>query len=203
MEKKISSMKELETLLETVSTIHEKNYIITEKVISDNDFYDSMSGDDLETLRKLMKKYNTEEYISYIEIVDLLNIDIPNEVFSLKNGETKKLHCYSEFDNTKIVRDFSVNNTGRREGEDILYDDSSTVRFKGIYLNGVIQEATEYHSNGKIESYVKYINGLREGLYVSYNKRGKVIIKGNYHKDERIGKWEFYDKKGNMTITQY
>ena len=45
-----------------------------------------------------------------------------------------------------------------------------------------------------------YINGKREGLWTEkYDQSGSQIrMQGNYQNDKKIGKWKYYDSKGNL-----
>ncbi len=63
----------------------------------------------------------------------------------------------------------------------------------GFYTNGQ-KEGTwiDYYLNGSIKSYTGYENNLYDGLYRLYDENGKILMEGNYVKDNKEGDWYIF-----------
>lgn len=55
-----------------------------------------------------------------------------------------------------------------------------------------------YHPNGKLESKVRYINNLREGIYKAYNENGLIIDSAIYKNDQLVKNRLKWDNNGNV-----
>lgn len=57
-------------------------------------------------------------------------------------------------------------------------------------------QAISWFENGKINSEAYYVDGMRDSTYVVYAENGQVTTRGKYNKDVKVGKWEFFNSKG-------
>ena len=82
---------------------------------------------------------------------------------------------------------------------------------KQFYKNGQLELQGDFDKDGKrhgawIYNYktgtrwseAEYEHGLRQGESAVYYENGKLRYKGKYKEDKTIGKWFFYDEKGNL-----
>lgn len=61
-----------------------------------------------------------------------------------------------------------------------------------------------YRIEGSLYSEVNYIDGLRDGYYVTYHLNGNMAIKGMYEDDHRVGTWEhWYDNRQKQREDTY
>lgn len=58
------------------------------------------------------------------------------------------------------------------------------------YTNGIVAEIGNYPPGDTVKN----------GLWYFYYGDGKPYLKGNYRKNERVGKWLYYDSHGNVHI---
>jgi antitoxin component YwqK of YwqJK toxin-antitoxin module len=78
---------------------------------------------------------------------------------------------------------------GKKNGAEITYTDNGTLWSVFNFKNGVIKNYTYYTSDGKIVHQGK--------LNVeNYDEAGRLVSKGSYKKDHRIGRWEFFHPNG-------
>jgi serine phosphatase RsbU (regulator of sigma subunit) len=57
-----------------------------------------------------------------------------------------------------------------------------------------------YHSNGKLESELFYVNDVADGPAKFYNNDGKIIAEGTIKGHDFIGKYAIYDELGNKHV---
>ena len=48
-----------------------------------------------------------------------------------------------------------------------------------------------FFPDGKIMSVTTYVKGIRHGFYGKYDRRGKMLVSGNYKLDEKDGEWQY------------
>ena len=78
--------------------------------------------------------------------------------------------------------------------------------YKGVnYDNKIIQTITYYYENGKIKESGNHIRiygksnlSSREGWWKSYYESGNLKEEGFYKKNEKIGVWKLFNKKGKV-----
>ena len=56
----------------------------------------------------------------------------------------------------------------------------------------------ESYANGQNKFEVPLKNGLKEGMYKSYDSLGNVLIKGRYKKNEKSGVWKYFTSEGDL-----
>ena len=67
------------------------------------------------------------------------------------------------------------------------------------YDNGVLNGVRKiYFVNGELQTEINYINGKRNGNFVSYYSGNIISSKGVYHNDMPIGEWTFNDGDGQI-----
>lgn len=108
------------------------------------------------------------------------------------------------YPNGKISSVTHFGKKGKKNGAEIMFTDKGTVWNIFNFKNGVIKNYTYYLPDGKIVHQGK--------LNVeNYDEEGRLVSKGSYKKDHRVGRWEFYypngetkevctyDEMGNLT----
>lgn len=55
-----------------------------------------------------------------------------------------------------------------------------------------------YSPDGRIQSEIFYLNGMKNGHGVVFFPNGKPRYIGEYKNDKKVGKWRFYDEKGEV-----
>ena len=88
-----------------------------------------------------------------------------------------------------------------RYKEGILNGESKTYYTTGkltehlFYKNGKLSgNIKRYADNGNLLGDLNYIEGKLYGPAKYYNTKGKLIYWGDYEDDEKIGKWEYFEK---------
>ena len=70
-----------------------------------------------------------------------------------------------------------------------------------VYKNGEISgEMNTYFENGGIFYKRDYNDG--EGIMTSYYSNGNINSEGRYRQRKKEGIWKFYDKSGNLVVTE-
>lgn len=62
---------------------------------------------------------------------------------------------------------------------------------------------TFYSESGIELSITHYIHGVKHGHTIVKYPNGNMHYVGEYDNGKEIGKWQMYDEKGNVTITDY
>jgi MORN repeat variant len=71
------------------------------------------------------------------------------------------------------------------------------VKLKGFYINGKREgQWVSFFENGVKQSEGFFKNGLRDGKAQVYFPSGKLYYEGYYKDGKEIGKWLFYDEQG-------
>ena len=117
--------------------------------------------------------------------------------------------------NGRLVQSGVMDTDGTRRGEWVeLYPDS-TLRAKGLYINGkrsgewrfyypneVLEQVgnyreglldgtwTWYFENGKIQKQEDFLENQPEGKYVEYDDTGAVLVTGTYFEGLKTGRWK-------------
>lgn len=83
------------------------------------------------------------------------------------------------------------------------YPGKKKVRIQGnVGINNIREgKWTFYTEDGKEMSTCLYENGKKEGHSVVKRPNGSLNFVGEYHNDQKVGVWEFYDDKGNSIKT--
>lgn len=69
---------------------------------------------------------------------------------------------------------------------------------KEVLKNGQIEGRSEIFKNGKLESFITYHKGKKEGIFEKYWPDGGLNEKGTYHNDLLEGPAELYHKDGSL-----
>ena len=121
----------------------------------------------------------------------------------LNINETRKLNLIKYNKKLQKKLDINIINYKVYSGRYIIYDTKEKIKiynsfsddliFKGEYFNG---KGKEYYKK-KIASEGEYLNGKKNGKYVSYYKEGKILFEGEYLNGK---KWNIkeYDFNGNI-----
>lgn len=62
------------------------------------------------------------------------------------------------------------------------------------YKNGLLDgESKEYYRNGILACSKNYKNDLLHGWYEEFDEKGKIILKGSYYENVKIGDWKIFN----------
>ena len=76
---------------------------------------------------------------------------------------------------------------------------NGTVKIKGQFKDGVRTGLwIAYYDNGNKWSENYYTKGKRNGHTVSFYRNGAIRYVGEYKADKKVGKWKFYNEKGEF-----
>lgn len=74
---------------------------------------------------------------------------------------------------------------------------SGIVKMKGFYINGKREgQWMSFFENGQKQSEGFFNNGLRDGKALVYYENGQLYYEGYYKNGKEVGKWIFYDMEG-------
>jgi len=92
--------------------------------------------------------------------------------------------------------DMSIYLNERGEGVSIALVDGGKIisNLRDGELNGLL---TKYYSNGQKYDEVLFQNGLKQGIFISYDINGKIVIVAHYVDDRRNGSYVRYYSNGN------
>ena len=100
---------------------------------------------------------------------------------------------YYNTDGKSILSEESYMN-GLLNGEAKTYYASGKITEILNYKNGKLHgNIKRFADNGNLLDDLNYVDGKLQGLAKYYNLQGKLIYRGAYDNDERIGKWEYFE----------
>lgn len=74
---------------------------------------------------------------------------------------------------------------------------SGIVKMKGFYINGKREgQWVSFFENGQKQSEGFFKNGLRDGKALVYYQNGQLYYEGYYKDGKEVGKWIFFDQQG-------
>ncbi len=163
--------------------IQQKNYDVSGKLIQ------TVSEDGFE-------KYNRDllngiEYIYYLH--NNFATGIRSAATFSKGEKSGKQTFY--FPKGGVSYETNYRN-GLKDGEEIVFSESGSVKNKRIYKEGEPFHGNFEESMGDISIHVNYINSFKEGEAVAKNEQGQVVAKGVYKKGEPF-KGTFIIAKGD------
>ncbi len=90
--------------------------------------------------------------------------------------------------------------------KDSIYNGTHVEKYNNgvIYMRGEVEGGLRsgqwltFYSDGKPWSQGTYKAGLRQGYGVSWFEGGEKSSEGYYKDDKPVGKWKYWDEKGNM-----
>jgi len=108
---------------------------------------------------------------------------------------------YYHNDGTTVMQEESYLN-GELNGKYTTYFLTKKPTIEANYLNGLLHGAYKRYSfKGHVYQELHYKNGVLDGKAIYYNRlTGKLIKKGQYKNDKKVGTWEFY-KEGELIET--
>jgi antitoxin component YwqK of YwqJK toxin-antitoxin module len=59
---------------------------------------------------------------------------------------------------------------------------------------------TQYYYDGRPKYSQEYMNGIKHGNYTHWYINVRINSTGSYHMGNRIGKWKWFDEKGNKLM---
>lgn len=91
----------------------------------------------------------------------------------------------------------SVNNFNEEHSTNFYLEESTRFLCEtGTYNNGFkIGRWLTFYPDGKIFTIVNYVNGLKQGEYKKFDRRGRPIEEGQYLLDKEDGPWKFGKNK--------
>jgi serine phosphatase RsbU (regulator of sigma subunit) len=88
-----------------------------------------------------------------------------------------------------------------KSGKKYRYYKAKQLVEDGEYSNGQKKGTWKtYHSNGKLESEIIYVNNRADGMARFFNNDGQVIAEGTLKGHDFIGKYTIYDASGNKHV---
>ncbi len=101
-----------------------------------------------------------------------------------ENGNVISSQVYQ---NGRLVQSGIMDTDGTRRGEWVeLYPDS-TLRAKGLFINGKRSGEWKFYFPGEV---LEQVGNYKEGKYVEYDEDGMVIASGSYFEGLKSGKWK-------------
>jgi len=108
----------------------------------------------------------------------------------IKPEQYNKLENKSEFTDKEGFT-FRIEKTDSSRG---LYIQDTSTGSKKWKKHGVFYS----YYDGRLTELVTYSYGKKEGLRESYNKKGIVVFRENYHNGSKHGSWEQFNDKGKL-----
>ncbi len=116
-----------------------------------------------------------------------------NQNVQMNQGDSAQFNTSSANDEITIT-----------DGPVLLVYPNGNTRIEGLMKGGKRHGTwTAYYENGTEWSVNTYIEGLNEGLSITYYSNGKPRYVGEYNQGERVGQWKFYDEQGVETIRKF
>jgi len=160
----------------------------------------------------------TGEFKTYFETGELRAIakysnNAPNGevIYFFKNGQKEQIGNFNNgvregewkwfFPSGNILREETYVR-GKPHGLSIQYSDSATIITKGEYVEGE-REGPWIENVGHAREEGSYIMGLKNGIWKTYYKDGRLYYSGNYVQGNPDGRHVFYYPDGTLKEEQY
>jgi antitoxin component YwqK of YwqJK toxin-antitoxin module len=99
----------------------------------------------------------------------------------------------------KIEKYYTYNKGKKVLVKEVQYYENKQMKMEGNYNNNLRNgKWTAWYKNGKIWSEGFFKDGLSEGVRTVYYDNGNKYMVGSYSKDEKVGKWQFFDNTGKL-----
>lgn len=99
----------------------------------------------------------------------------------------------------KMVMDYLVKNADSIPVHEIQYHEDGSKLLEGNYVDGLRDgEWLSWYPDGRIWSKGYFSQGERSGKSWVYHPNGQLYMKGSYEKGEKIGLWLVFDEEGNV-----
>jgi len=114
----------------------------------------------------------------------------PSIETELPSGSTSAAAAVAEAP-TEVRETFYPNGSTRRQWIVKILPDGTEVEHG---------ESLRWHDNGQIEQQGDYVDGVREGVVLSWYADGQMRGEGRLHRSRRIGTWTMWHKNGQKRI---
>jgi len=87
----------------------------------------------------------------------------------------------------------------------LFYEGTNQLKMEGVYDSDNQRHGvwTYYTPEGKTQAVTEYQHGKKHGYAIVYHPNGALYYRGEWHKDQQVGKWDYYDPKtGNKVNTK-
>jgi antitoxin component YwqK of YwqJK toxin-antitoxin module len=108
----------------------------------------------------------------------------------------KKTGPWSDYSDGKLTFQGQFTD-GAPDGEFIYYDKAG-LEVGRFTINGGTGSMLTFHSNKKVSSRTRLVNGQMQGKYEELTPRGKVIVEGAYASDRKHGLWRETTDTGQL-----
>jgi len=68
---------------------------------------------------------------------------------------------------------------------------------------GITKTTIDFHKNGVKKAEGQYIDGKKEGLWISWHRNGERESEGEYIDGQRDGRWREWDPDGKLIKEEY
>ena len=120
--------------------------------------------------------------------------------FRVNKATALVLHgLYEKKVNGQIV-ETGYYHVGTKHGRWEKYHKTGMLTYKEKFVKGFPKESIyKYHdaSKKKLKEIIPMKDGYKHGYYISFSPKGRVLFKGYYQDDEKIGRWTEYYLNGN------
>ena len=100
---------------------------------------------------------------------------------------------------TKVEKYYTYKKGKKELVKEVQYFENKQMKMEGYYLNNLRNgKWTAWHKNGKVWSEGFFKDGLSEGIRTVYHENGNKDMVGRYARDQKVGKWQFYDNAGKL-----
>jgi antitoxin component YwqK of YwqJK toxin-antitoxin module len=105
--------------------------------------------------------------------------------------------------NPKIVFDYLVKSNDSIPLHEIQYHEDGSKLLEGEYVDGLREgEWLSWFPDGSIWSKGYFSKGKRTGKSWVYHPNGQLYMKGTYENGHKIGLWLVFDEEGNVEAQQ-
>ncbi|WP_335981933.1 toxin-antitoxin system YwqK family antitoxin [Fusobacterium polymorphum] len=109
--------------------------------------------------------------------------------------ETRNTALVQTFENGKILYYDGTYINGKKNGTEKEYYMSGKLQSATTYKNDIPEETIMYYPNGKVYMKRNY-NKTYEITY--YYENGQIFLSGYVKNNSAYGEWKYYDKKGKL-----
>jgi len=126
-------------------------------------------------------------------------------VYFFSSCSSKKIEVVNEFyenGQAKIVMTYKVQMGDSIPLHEIQYHKDGSVLLEGDYIDGLREgEWISHYADGTIWSKGYFLKGKRTGKSWVYYPSGKLRMKGSYENGKKVGKWFVYNEEG-VVVTE-
>ncbi|MDH4089781.1 MAG: rhomboid family intramembrane serine protease [Cyclobacteriaceae bacterium] len=157
------------------------------------------------TFRIALIEHESYVYLDSLEIVDKEFDGILPFQYSLNYSPPE-----AEAEETKTTEDPGPALETRRVFYDAAWKEIEDPSASVYYRIGSIDslgrwqgQVYDYYRNGSIQMKGKYLDGMKNGVFLYYSERGRYASAGRYVKEDAVGKWESYHWNGALETEVY